>query len=96
MQLIDAKVDALQNLEQVYVLHVNERYKNLFLSQLRTVIIRGVLAAVALAVVTVIVAGIWTLAHQSGSSQQPKSSPRPTHSAGLFSEEQPPSALTVD
>ena len=35
------RVDATQDLKQLYQLHVNELYKNLFLTQLRTLLMRG-------------------------------------------------------
>src|SRR5436309_12209642 len=43
--LADPRTSAAQDLEQVYLLHVNERYKNLFLTQLRTTLNWGILAA---------------------------------------------------
>jgi hypothetical protein len=39
--LTDLRTSAAQDLEQVFVLHVNERYKNLFLTKLRDVLVRG-------------------------------------------------------
>ncbi len=81
--LVDPKVDALQNLEQVYVLHVNERYKNLFLSQLRTVIVRGIVGAVALAAITILIAGGLTLTHTSNNGHQAKPSPRAHHQTAI-------------
>jgi hypothetical protein len=47
--LTDLRVSTYQDLEQVYLLHVNERYKNLFLSQSRSVINYGLICAVVLA-----------------------------------------------
>jgi len=45
--LADLRVDTLQNLRQTYLLHVNEKYKNLFLSQLRNVLIIGIVTSIA-------------------------------------------------
>lgn len=39
--------DTLEDLQQLYLLHVNERYKNLFLTQLRNVLIYGILLSLA-------------------------------------------------
>jgi hypothetical protein len=59
MDLAQPRVDALQNLRQVYLLHVNERYKNLFLSQLRNAFFRGLLVAVAASILALAAAALW-------------------------------------
>lgn len=41
------KTNVAQDLEQIYLLHVNERYKNLFLTQLRTLLSYGLVSAIA-------------------------------------------------
>lgn len=46
MGLLNLRSDILQNLQQVYLLHVNEKYKNMFLSQVRSVLLRGVVLSV--------------------------------------------------
>jgi hypothetical protein len=56
VDLINVRTDAVQNLRQVYLLHVNERYKNLFLTQLRKVLVRGLIGAVLIGATTWIVA----------------------------------------
>jgi hypothetical protein len=45
-QLVDDKVNLFQDLQQVYVLHVNEGYKNAFLTLLRKTLNRGIMAAI--------------------------------------------------
>lgn len=51
------RVDATQDLKQLYQLHVNELYKNLFLTQLRTVLMRG-LAGIGVGAVVVFVVAL--------------------------------------
>jgi len=41
--LIDPKVDVDQDVQQLFLLHVNERYKNLFLTQIRGIVYWGVI-----------------------------------------------------
>lgn len=53
--LSDAKIDATQDLRQLYRLHINERYKNLFLSQLRTWLTVGMLISVVGAGLTAVI-----------------------------------------
>jgi hypothetical protein len=50
------KVDATQDLKQLYQLHVNERYKNLFLTRLRNLLVVGLLVVVGGAVATFCIA----------------------------------------
>lgn len=42
----EIRVETLQNIKQVYLLHVNERYKNLFLTEIRKLLIRGLVGTV--------------------------------------------------
>jgi hypothetical protein len=46
------KVDATQDLKQLYQLHVNERYKNLFLTRLRGLLVWGLVVAFGGALLT--------------------------------------------
>ena len=55
--LVDPRTSASQDLEQVYLLHVNERYKNLFLTQLRKILARGVAGAVIIGLGAALVGG---------------------------------------
>jgi len=48
--LSDAAVNACQDLQQVYILHVNEGYKNQFLTKLRGVFNRGLAATLVITV----------------------------------------------
>jgi hypothetical protein len=57
LDLTDIRVNALQDLQQVYVLHVNEFYKNKFLTQIRRVMTAGLIAT-AIATIGVF-AGVW-------------------------------------
>jgi hypothetical protein len=52
VSLSDRRTSTLEDLRQVYLLHVNERYKNIFLSHLRSIIQRGLLCAVLAATVS--------------------------------------------
>ena len=56
--LTDGKTDTADDLRQLYILHINERYKNQYLKNERTVLQRGL---AALAVLTVAVFGIGAL-----------------------------------
>lgn len=49
--LSDPRIDATQDLKQLYLLHVDERYKNRFLSQLRDTLKWGVLGIVLIPLV---------------------------------------------
>ena len=49
--LSNQKVSVYQDLQQVYILHVNEGYKNRFLTQLRSLFNRGMVAAFVVAIV---------------------------------------------
>jgi hypothetical protein len=51
VKLANPSVDADQNLRQVYLLHVNERYKNAYLTQIRNVFVRGLLIAAVFALI---------------------------------------------
>ena len=51
LNLSSVREDALQNIKQVYLLHVNERYKNLFLTEVRRVLIWGLISAVIIAAI---------------------------------------------
>lgn len=55
--LADLRTSTLQDMEQVYLLHVNERYKNLFLTQLRKILNRGVTSIVVLGLVSLALSG---------------------------------------
>lgn len=74
--LINVRTDAVQNLRQVYLLHVNERYKNLFLTQLRKVLVRGLVGAVIAGVVVWVIA----VAVEADSDEVPKRVPHSTQS----------------
>jgi hypothetical protein len=54
-KLNSEKVSAEQDIEQLYSLHVNELYKNLYLSRLRTIFNRGLIGTILVA----IAAGLW-------------------------------------
>jgi hypothetical protein len=47
--LNDKKTNVRQDLKQIYLLHVNEYYKNAFLTQLRSLVSYGLVAAIVLA-----------------------------------------------
>jgi hypothetical protein len=49
--LASPKDNLLQDLQQVYLLHVNERYKNLFLTQLRNLLSQGLIMGLILGLV---------------------------------------------
>ncbi|MGV0578099.1 hypothetical protein ABQE57_05950 [Mycolicibacterium elephantis] len=53
--LANEKVDATQDLKQLYLLHINERYKNLFLTDMRKLLARGLLIS---GIAAVLAAGI--------------------------------------
>ncbi|KQU89465.1 hypothetical protein ASD00_26790 [Ensifer sp. Root31] len=53
--LSDDKVNHEQDQEQLYVLHINEKYKNLYLSGLRSILNRGVLAWVTFSIIALAV-----------------------------------------
>lgn len=57
--LSNKQVDATQDLKQLYLLHVNERYKNLFLTHLREVLVAGLLTSAVLTGATFVAALIW-------------------------------------
>ena len=57
--LANRRVDATQDLKQLYLLHVDERYKNLFLTNLRRLLIIGVQIVILLTFVTFIVTLRW-------------------------------------
>lgn len=50
--LADIREDILQDLRQSYLLHVNERYKNLFLTQVKRLLVIGISASIILSVLT--------------------------------------------
>lgn len=54
-QLNDPAVSVSQDVQQLYVLHINDKFKNSHLSQLRTILSRGLFAVVFLA----IACGFW-------------------------------------
>ena len=54
-QLGNPAVSVAQDVQQLYVLHINDKFKNAHLSQLRTILSRGLIAVALLA----IVCGIW-------------------------------------
>jgi hypothetical protein len=56
--LLDPETRLKQDVEQTYVLHWNEFYKNAFLSQLRKVLIRGVTASVVAGLIALVVAWV--------------------------------------
>lgn len=58
LTLTDPAIDAAQNLEQVYVLHLNEYYKNRFLMILREVMVKGLVAVAAASVATFVLVRI--------------------------------------
>jgi hypothetical protein len=75
--LSDAKIDATQDLRQLYLLHINERFKNLFLTDLRRVLVRGVQLVPMSTVATLVIASaVWFL----WGSQGPSSSNEVVHS----------------
>jgi hypothetical protein len=55
-KLADIRINAEQDLQQVYVLHVNEFYKNKFLTQIRSVTSWGFVSAIAMGVVAFLIA----------------------------------------
>jgi hypothetical protein len=55
-KLVDVRVNAQQDLQQLYVLHVNEFYKNKFLTQIRRVTSWGFVAAITIGVVAFLIA----------------------------------------
>jgi hypothetical protein len=70
--LLDPHTDALQNLRQVYLLHVNEKYKNHFLSQLRRILVWGLVTSTVVGVAS----GLVTLG-VSSRSEPPAEAPSP-------------------
>lgn len=49
-KLIDPRESLWQDIQQLYVLHINEKYKNAYLSRLRSILIGGLLTALFLVV----------------------------------------------
>jgi hypothetical protein len=74
-KLADPVEDVIQDFRQVYLLHVNERYKNLFLKQVRRVLVRGFLASILAALITLAVAAFL---EERGSLPSNDVSPTPT------------------
>ncbi|MDV3135975.1 hypothetical protein [Mycobacterium sp. 29Ha] len=54
--LANDRVDATQDLRQLYLLHLNERYKNLFLTDMRKLLSRGLIVSALIAVIAGVVA----------------------------------------
>ena len=74
-KLSDPVEDVLQDFRQLYLLHVNERYKNLFLTQVRRVLVWGFLASILAALITLAVAAFM---ENRGSVPSKDVSPTPT------------------
>jgi hypothetical protein len=55
LTLADSRIAAAQDLEQLYVLHWNDFYKNLFLTHLRKVVIWGLLSALGVGLLGLVV-----------------------------------------
>lgn len=53
--LKDLRKNIAQDLEQVYLMHVNERYKNLFLTQLRSIFSYGIVITVVLGILALLI-----------------------------------------
>ncbi|WP_319453576.1 MULTISPECIES: hypothetical protein [unclassified Mycobacterium] len=49
--LSNDRIDATQDLKQLYLLHLDERYKNLFLTEMRNLISRGLIVAALVAMI---------------------------------------------
>ena len=58
LKLADDQTDLDQDIEQAYVLHINEKYKNLYLSQLRSIFNIGLILIAALTLAGCLI-GIW-------------------------------------
>jgi hypothetical protein len=58
--LIDARTNTMQDLRQVYLLHVNERYKNLFLTHLRNTLSLGLVITLVISFIVFLVAAAMT------------------------------------
>jgi hypothetical protein len=65
-------------MKQVYLLHVNERYKNLFLSQIRRVVVVGLVATV---LGSLLAFGIGTILGYGSDSSLKRSPAQPTQKA---------------
>ncbi len=57
--LSDKRINATQDLKQLYLLHVDERYKNLFLTQLRRLLTWGIAAIVSVTLAAFLIALQW-------------------------------------
>jgi hypothetical protein len=68
--LTDRKLSAFQDLQQLYLLLVNERYKNLFLTSLRTVLSTGALLSILAFVLAFAVALPLQRGHDTDRSQR--------------------------
>ncbi len=56
--LTDDAVDVAEDLRQLYTLHINERYKNQYLTNVRTVLQRGLVGVIAAGVVAALLGGV--------------------------------------
>ena len=69
LTLSSSRVDTLQNVKQVYLLHVNERYKNLFLTEVRKALIWGLVST--LIITALVFAGSFALGDAGGAAPSP-------------------------
>lgn len=65
--LADVREDVLQDLKQTYLLHVNERYKNLFLTHVRRLLVAGIGFSIAISAGTFAVSAV---AHKDSGSRE--------------------------
>lgn len=71
--LANTQIDATQDFKQLYLLHVDERYKNLFLTSLRRLLTWGVGAVLVLTLATFIVTLVWDNPSVQNSSETVRS-----------------------
>lgn len=69
LKLIDDNTDLDQDVQQAYVLHINEKYKNLYLNQLRYLFNRGLIFIAVLTLVGGVAGALWEVSsHKTISS----------------------------
>jgi hypothetical protein len=77
LSLADDTVSIAQDIEQVYLLHWNEMYKNRFLTQLRTVLVRGIAVSALAGILGFAAAWHWAPHFYSKASASPTTIAKP-------------------
>lgn len=74
LKLANDDIDLDQDIQQTYVLHINEKYKNLYLSQLRSLFNKGLIFIAVITLLGGIVGAFWDMtSHKTGSSSSSNS-----------------------